>query len=299
MDATLRAELLVDAAPPAAAAALRDDPALCEQLLARCREALAAMPPAALDPASFASYVGRRLPTDAERALIERIAVDDLALACACVNGAPHAPARLRERHRGDIRRGLGRIADAATADELEQAVLRHLLVAQGDRPPRLADYAGRGPLGRWISVVARRIALDHHRHADADAATGDAGEGDDAGIAAAYGDPELAALRQGPRDAFRTALEAAAAALRPRERNMLRYAFVHQLGIDEIAGIYRVSSSTARRQLAAVRAELVTAVRTRMRELLQVDAEGLERELAGIESAMAITLSRILRAGR
>lgn len=299
MDAPLRAEQLVEAAPPACAELLRRDPELCERLASRCRGALATVPGGSIDAASFAAYVGARLPAAAERALVERIAVDDLALACACVHADGPALTQLRQRHLADIRRGLGRIADEATADELEQAVLRHLLVAEGERAPRLADYAGRGPLGRWISVVARRIALDHHRQADAAGGPRASTEADDAGIAAAYGDPELAALREGPRDAFRSALEAAAAALRPRERNMLRYAFVHQLGIDEIAGIYRVSSSTARRQLAAVRAELVATVRTRMRELLQLDAEGLERELAGLESAMAITLSRILRPPR
>ena len=285
---------VVDAAMPEVAAALRADPAAWASLLDAWRRADAAWTGEPVPTAMFAAYLGARLvPSDGARA-IARVAVTDLLLACACVHRLARADAILRERHLADIRRGIGRQPDAATADELTHDVLRHLLVGETDRAPRLAEYSGRGSLGRWISVVARRVALDRLRGSKRSP------DGlDDGGIEAAYGDPELAAMKQGPRDAFRAALEQAAAGLRPRERNMLRYAFVHQLKIDEIAGIYRVSSSTARRQLAAIREGLVTQVRERMRELLRIDASELDRELAEMNSAMAVTLSRILRPPR
>jgi RNA polymerase sigma-70 factor (ECF subfamily) len=292
--ADIRREDVVAAAAPAAAATLREDPAVWSTILEGWRRADDAWSADPVPPATFAAYLGTRLPTEGDATAIARIAIGDLLLACACVHRIPRADALLRERHLVDIRRGLGRQPDASTTDELIHEVLRHLLVGANDRPPRLADYSGRGYLGRWISVVSRRVALDRIRGT---ARVPD--QLDDGGIAAAYGDPELAAMKQGPRDAFRAALEAAAAALRPRERNMLRYAFVHRLGVDEIAGIYRVSSSTARRQLTAVREGLVASVRERMRELLRLEPADLDRELAEMNSAMAVTLSRILRAPR
>jgi RNA polymerase sigma-70 factor (ECF subfamily) len=287
---------VLDAAAPAAAAALRDDPELAQGLVAAWRSAAAGWTASPVPTARFAAYVGARLPADGDADAIGRVVVGDLWLACASVDDLPGAHAILRERHLVDVKRGLGRQADATTIDELVHEVWQRMLVGDGERPPRLADYSGRGSLGRWISVVARRVALDRAR------TTGrviDPIDDDGAGMAAAYGDPELAAMKRGTRDAFRIALEQAAAALQPRDRNMLRYAFVHQLGVDEIAGIYRVSRSTARRQLAAIREALVAAVRERLRVMLRVDAAELERELAQMHSAVAVTLSRILRPPR
>lgn len=290
-DRAARLQSFVAAAPPALAEALAAD----------------AAPWAALDDAwllaseawsvelpfeVFAAYLGARVPADGDLTALARVAVADLMLACACVHDVPGAHARLREQHLADVRRGIGRQPDPATADELVHEVFSHLLVSDHERPPRIANYTGRGPLGRWINVVARRLALDRVR------STGRAAEAapDEGGIAAAYGDPELAAMKQGTRDAFRAALEQAAAELQPRERNMLRYAFVHQLGIGEIAGIYRVSRSTAQRHLTAIREGLASRVRERLCDMLRVDATTLESELAGMHSAVGVTLSRILK---
>lgn len=287
---------VLEAAPPAAAMTLREHASCAATLIEAWRVAAVAWSGAAPPVDVFGAYVGARLPADGDADAIVRVFVGDLLLACACVHDLQGATTRLRERHLVDVRRGLGRQPDATTTDELVHEVWQRLLVGDGERPPRLADYSGRGNLGRWISVVARRVALDRARASGRGADTLD-DEG--AGMAAAYGDPELAAMKRGTRDAFRAALEAAAAALPARDRNMLRYAFVHQLGVDEIAGIYRVSRSTARRQLAAIREALVTQVRERLRVMLRVDAVELERELAQMHSAVAVTLSRILRPPR
>lgn len=295
-DAGAWLQAVLEAAPPAAAAALRDDRELASASIAAWQSAAAAWTAAPVPAVIFGAYVGARLPADGDADAIGRVVVGDLWLACASVHDLAGAHAILRERHLVDVKRGLGRQSDAATIDELIHEVWRRMLVGDGERPPRLADYSGRGSLGRWISVVARRVALDRAR---ATGRTVDPIDDDGAGMAAAYGDPELAAMKRGTRDAFRVALQEAAAALQPRDRNMLRYAFVHQLGVDEIAGIYRISRSTARRQLAAIREALVAAVRERLRVMLRVDADELERELAQMHSAVAVTLSRILRPPR
>jgi len=290
-DRAARLQSVVAAAPAAVADALAANQApwaALDDAWLRASEAWSVELPFEL----FAAHLGARLPANGDLTALARVAVADLMLACACVHDISGAHARLREQHLADVRRGVGRQPDPATADELVHEVFYHLLVSDHERPPRIANYSGRGPLGRWISVVARRLVLDRLR------STGRAAEivEDEGGIAAAYGDPELAAMKQGTRDAFRAALEAAAAELRPRDRNMLRYAFVHQLGIEEIAGIYRVSRSTARRNLTAIREGLASRVRERLCDMLRVDRATLESELAELHSAVGVTLSRILK---
>ena len=290
-DRAARLQAVLAAAPPAMANALAADEAPWAALDEAWRLASEAWS-VELPFEVFAVYLGARLPADGDLAALARLSVADLMLACACVHDIPGAHVRLREQHLADVRRGVGRQPDPATADELVHEVFSHLLVSDGEHPPRIAQYSGRGSLGRWINVVARRLALDRIR------ATGRGAEAveDEGGIVAAYGDPELAAMKQGTRDAFRAALEEAAAELQPRDRNMLRYAFVHQLGIEEIAGIYRVSRSTARRHLTAIREGLASRVRERLCDMLRVDRATLESELAEMQSAVGVTLSRILK---
>lgn len=285
-------DAIVAAAPPAAASVIERDAALREALAHAIRRAQSGWPELALDPAVFAAHLGARLADELPTlAAIETLCVGDLFLACACLHDVAGAHAALERRHGVDVERGL---AGTETKDGLMQDVLMHLLVKSEQRAPRIAEYGGRGNLGRWISVVARRLAIDRLRAAD-----DRTDEVDDGGIAAAYGDPELAMLRGGTSEVFRSALEQAAAALQPRERNMLRYHYVHKLAIDEIAGIYRVSRSTARRRLTEVRDRLTSDVRERMRMQLKLDDRALDRELAELQSAVAVTLSRILKSPR
>jgi len=282
---------LTEAAPPAVAAAIAREPVLGEALVHAIRRGQAAWPELALDAAVFAAHVGARLPDEVSVGGIEALCVADLWLACACLHDVAGAHAAFERRHGADVRRGL---PPGDAPEGMLQDVLLHLLVRTPERAPRIAEYGGRGNLGRWISVVTRRLAIDRLRAADAPTAAID-----DAAMVAAYGDPELAMLRGGTSDVFRRALEDAASALQPRERNMLRYHYVHKLAIDEIAGIYRVSRSTARRRLTEVRDRLTQQVRERMRAQLRLDDRQLDHELAELQSAVAVTLSRILRAPR
>jgi RNA polymerase sigma-70 factor, ECF subfamily len=280
---------LLAAAEPTLAASIEADAELRAATLRAIERARAAWPELPLEPRLFAAHLGARLPVEElSVATIDGLCVADLWLACACLHELAGAHAELAGRHDVDVRRGL---AGVEAPEGMAQEVLLHLLVRGDQRPARLGEYSGRGNLGRWISVVTRRLAIDRLRGRErADATL------DDGGIAAAYGDPELALLRGGTRDTFRAALEQAARELEPRERNMLRYHYVHKLALDEIAGIYRVSRSTARRRLVEVRERLTQRVRERMRAELRVDDGQLDRELAELHSAVAVTLSRILR---
>ena len=255
--------------------------------------ARAAWPDLQIPTEAFAEHIAARMPAAEGRGL-EHMHVVDLWLACACVRDVPGAAAVFEARHLGDISRGVAVAGlPAARIDDLRQEVLQRLLVADDGEPPRLAGYAGHGPLGRWVSVVARRHALDARRRRDDPSAPA---ASDDAALTAAYGDPELALMTTGQRDAFREALRRAAASLSAKERNLLRYHYVHQLGLDEIAGIHRVSRSTAGRRLARARSQLVQNAREALCELLGLHGRELEREIANLRSAIDVTLRRVLQ---
>lgn len=252
-----------------------------EQAIARARAAWPAL------PCSPAAFVDRLKVVTGDTEGIASLCVEDLWLACACVQGVAGAAEAFQARHVGDIRRGLG--PDHGSDDGHVGDLLQDLLVGRSPQPGRLASYRGHGRLGRWVYIVARRRRADLLRTASrrADAPTVQA-------VAAAYGDPELAVMRGTTHRAVRSALERAAAALEPRERNILRYVYVHQLRIDEIAGMYRVSGSTIKRRLALLRARLAANVRDGLRLELGLDDHQIEREIAGLDSALHVTLSRI-----
>jgi RNA polymerase sigma-70 factor, ECF subfamily len=256
--------------------------------------ARAAWPELPISAEVFAQHVAARIPEDAEPESLARMHLDDLWLACACVRGVAGAAAAFEARHQDDVQRGVALSGlPAGRVDDLRQEVLQRLLVSHDGDPPRLAAYAGHGPLGRWVSVVARRHALDARRRREDPSAPS---ASDDAALGAAYGDPELALMTTGQRDAFREALRRAAASLTAKERNLLRYHYVHQLGLDEIAGIYRVSRSTAGRRLARARTQLVQQVREGLCEILGLRGPDLEREIANLRSAIDVTLRRVLK---
>jgi RNA polymerase sigma-70 factor (ECF subfamily) len=78
----------------------------------------------------------------------------------------------------------------AASSKDVQQLARVKLLVRQGAALPKIADYAGRGDLGSWVSVLALRIAVSLTRtqkrevELDDDRRLFDLAEGDDAEVA-------------------------------------------------------------------------------------------------------------------
>lgn len=249
--------------------------------------AVDAWPAVRVSPARFVEHVAARV--EGAEPPQESLYLADLYLTCACLEGVDGAVAALARRHVDDLRRGLG---THAGRDDALQDLLVTLTVSDAKRPARLEKYRGRGPLGRWLQVVARRYSLDAMRREGARA--------DSACVSvellALYGDPELALANNARNEAFASAVRQAAAMLTPKERNVLRYRYVHRLQVDEIAGIYRVSRSTAARRLARARAALVEHARGAMCEALGLSATQLDVELEALSSVIELSVGRLLR---
>lgn len=176
---------------------------------------------------------------------------EDRALAAAAAAGDAAALKTLDALVVTAVARAVARIdASPAFAALVAQELRTRLLV--GERP-RIAEYAGRGPLGGWLRTAAVRIALNLRR--------GPAEQRHDAlssRIRAVVSEPEVALLRERHRDDFEASLRAALAGLPARERALLGLSVRDGLTADAIAGVYKVSRATAKRMLARARATLL-----------------------------------------
>ncbi|HEX8953891.1 MAG TPA: transcriptional regulator, partial [Polyangia bacterium] len=182
-------------------------------LVARGR---AAWPELAVDDARFAAYVASRLGDDGDELYVE-----DLYLACACVDRLPRALAIFEARHLTVVPRHLSRLdRSPAFVDEVRQRLRERLFVGSDGEAPRLAGYSGRGPLATWVKIAAIRLALNLRRD-DRDQSLG---PGDEPMIA---GNPELLLLRHRHRADFNTAFALAVAALGVEQRQLLRLHFL------------------------------------------------------------------------
>jgi RNA polymerase sigma-70 factor (ECF subfamily) len=217
----------------------------------------------------------------------------DLFLACACTAGDAHAIAALDRVYFPPVRASLARFsARSDFVDEALQALRAKLLLGP---EPRIARYAGRGPLVAWLRVAASRLAIDLLRAEDAPPAEAPV---DAAPIDLDLG-PEVQLLREVYRESFREALAATLGALSPEDRNLLRRHMVDHLTLQEIAVPYGVHTATIARRLTALRERVAEAVREALaaRHREEGGATSLESLARAIRSEIDLSLSPLLSA--
>ena len=241
-----------------------------EDALARfVAEARAAWPALDDDAPAFAESIRARI--EPGEATLGDLRGSDLFLAHRCATGDAAALRAFRELVRPELDTVLRDPAAAGVARaELEQRLLERLFADTPRRRARIRDYSGRGPLGRWVYVVATRLRLDMQRHDREQSLEDEALDGSD-------DDPELDYFKRHYREAFREAFAGALGALSARERTLLRLHVVHGRSATGIAEVYRVHRATAKRWLASIRAQLLADTRERLQRALSVDASELE----------------------
>jgi RNA polymerase sigma-70 factor len=193
------------------------------------------------------------------------------------------------------VRQSIGRIdSNAAFVDEVSQRVRERLLVGDGASPPAISQYRGTGPLGRWVRVIASRIALDLKR-ADGKLE----GESEDALTQLpAPSDPELEVIWRTCADEYKAALGEAFASLSKRERNLLRQRYLDDLNIETLGRIYRVNPSTTFRWLKQIEERLAAATRTALMTKLALSESAVHSMERLVASQLQLSLPRMLRGG-
>lgn len=222
----------------------------------------------------------------------ESLHAEDLALARAALAGDARAIASIETAYLRQIptfvaRQRLG----PAELDELTQRVRERLFVGREGAPPKLAEYAGRGPFGAWLRVLVLRMALTDRRRAKRHEALDEATT---AGLVVQSAEHLLARARwQG---AFDEALREAFAELTQEQRALFRFQFAMGMTLDQVAGVLGLHRATAARRIAAAREALWGTLTRLLRERLRVGGDELTALLTEWRSKLDVSLSGLLR---
>lgn len=111
-----------------------------------------------IDPERFARHLASRL--DPPVALMDQLHVEDLYLACGCIDGLPAAFEAFDTAHGAGIELVIKASGiDLAQHPDMPARVRERLIVKVGDAPPKIASFAGKGSLGSWVRIFAMREA--------------------------------------------------------------------------------------------------------------------------------------------
>jgi RNA polymerase sigma-70 factor, ECF subfamily len=242
----------------------------------------------------FAAHVSRHVgeASDPEAAIAELHAAD-MYLACACASGDPAALRQFEEQVLPQAAAALRRLDPSpAFADEVRQLLRQKLFVGDGEAPPKIRDYAGRGPLVTWVRVSAVRTALNLRGSGKREQPMTSSQV---AALAPPVDDPALRYLKAQFADEFEAALARACAALTDRDRTILRLRFVDDLNIDQIGGLYGVHRATVARWIARIRDELFATTRSDLVGRLKLSDSDFESLLRLARSQLDLSLSAVL----
>jgi RNA polymerase sigma-70 factor (ECF subfamily) len=249
----------------------------------------AAWPSIALDRDRFAAFAAALEPAAANRF------PGDVYLAAACLAGNATALDTFERDALTSARSAIQAIdSSAAFVDEAIQRLRTSLFVGEGS--PRLATYAGRGPLRAWVGISGARTALMMRRSQKrAREVSTDDNEWTGALAMISTSDPELELLKRQYASAFAAALHDAVAALEPRSRAVLRMSFVEALSIDEIGAVYASHRATAARWIQRACDAVFDETRRLLTERLALSPSELDRMTALVKSQLDVSLSQLL----
>jgi RNA polymerase sigma-70 factor (ECF subfamily) len=261
--------------------------ACIDRAVARAR---APWPELPVNMAGFVEFLAENVAgePDASTALDARH-VDDLYLAFACLERSAHAHRAFERACLAHVDRFVARFGRGpAFADEIRQQLRERLLLGRGDSGPRLAEYAGRGPLLAWVRVAAARAAIDLLRTNAAAAGHEDL---HDVALAADGTDAETRAIKARHGAELQAALEHALAGLTAKQRTLLRMHYVDGYSLDRMAVAYRVHRATVARWLQAARAELLQTTREHAVARLAVPEAELSSLLRVLQSQLHVSI--------
>jgi RNA polymerase sigma-70 factor (ECF subfamily) len=229
-------------------------------------------------------------------ALLTHIHAPELFLASACAAGDRRALAFFEATYVPILEAALRRVVrDAAARDELLQQIRHKLFLPQLDGgAPKILDYSGRGDLGNWLRATAVRQALNFVTRGPKEEPLADQLL---ATIPAGEGDPERLYAKSQYKAELKAAFAEGAESLTPRERNLLRAAFVEGLSIDAIGAMYGTHRSTAARWLTSAKEHLLAEVRKGLVARLKIPAREVDAVLHLVHSGVSITVERYLAA--
>jgi RNA polymerase sigma-70 factor (ECF subfamily) len=227
----------------------------------------------------------------------EEVHAEDLFLAAACLSRVEGAADALDAFAWPQLSRQLFRLErDNERMDELRQTLLVMLLVPAADgKPPRLVEYAGRGPLLVWLRMTASRLSLMARRERNRETSLSDSYAQKAVGESK---DIELSFIRGRYEKDFVAALREAVAGLTADQRLLLQFRYRDELTSDQIAVVLKTSRVTAHRRVVAAREALGERLRGTLQSRLALSDSGLVHLMGLLSSRLVPALTAELRDG-
>jgi RNA polymerase sigma-70 factor, ECF subfamily len=259
-------------------------------------EALAAIaarwPEAPHDDSGYAEHVAERLARQAApEAALARLHALDLFLAWWAGTGVEAGIVAFEAEYSGELARIASRFPKLAS-DELRQQLRIKLFV--GARP-KIHEYSGFGALLAWLRVVAVRSFVDVARASRSQQVYEELDEVELLGSPMA-GDQRAGGVGAELSTTIKRAFSEAVARLAPRQRALLRHAYVDRLTLDQIAASYSIHRATVARILASAREQLIEQTRTGVVTMLGVAPSEFASAIGTLDRWLDLSLSRILR---
>ncbi|MBT8495802.1 MAG: sigma-70 family RNA polymerase sigma factor [Deltaproteobacteria bacterium] len=277
---------------PEDSAALLEQAGLDEMLAERVADAQAQWPGVSVHPEAFVAYVADRVAPGIDLEGLAGLAWNDLYLACACATGSEPAIIACERAYFGNLDAALASLdKSGALTDEVKQQVRERLFVAAPGELPKIADFTGRGGLGRWLRVVATRTALNARRRTRREAPLPQSPLPD------LGGDVELEHLKSKYQDEFKQAFAEAFETLEPKQKTLLKLHVIDNLTIDQLGSLHNVHRTSAARWLREARQTLAKRTKNVLTQKLKVKPEELESIMRLIRSRIDLSV-RVLAGG-
>src|SRR5262245_20089244 len=291
MHALLRAFWEVAAAEDAAGRITFDDADLGATPPALYSRGRDAHPALVVSEEAFGRSLARAVGQAGARQL-DSLAIEDLYLACACVERASGAAAAFESQFASVIRRAVRRVRRAHDDQEdVEQRVRARLLAPSAEGPARIADYVGRGRLEGWVAVAAIRIAISAGRSESAERRLHGKALAEAAGV-----DPERMLMKAEIRDQMKAVAAEAVRGLAERDRLALRLYLVSGLTVEAIGKSLGVTHQAVSKMLARARDGIRTHIQSGLKERLRLSDDELSSMLRFASSQVDLSISSALR---
>jgi RNA polymerase sigma-70 factor (ECF subfamily) len=248
------------------------------------------------DGVEFTAYLAERmLPERKVAEWLGSVHAADLFLCSFCARGDSAALEIFDRTFLTQVVSAIAAIQSApAFIAEVQQQMRQKLLVSSAERPAKIAEYAGFGPLSHWLRAVAVRTALNLRRTQNRE----DFPVADEVllDLPVRTNDLELDYLKSRYRTDFTEAFRKAVSSLTSQERNILRLHFVDGLSLSQVGAAYQADKSTISRWISKSRQQLLQRTRDDLGERLHLDTGELDSLMNLVDSQLEMSIDSVLR---
>jgi RNA polymerase sigma-70 factor (ECF subfamily) len=209
----------------------------------------------------------------------------ELGLAYACARGDLAAIRIFEAEYVARLEPSLRRLGDGDFVDEARHALRQRMLLPP---EPRIATYAGTGPLLGWLRISALRTALNLRRGVIRPA---------DALLVEEIVRELPVEASELPRyvAVFSRAVERAFADLETRDRNLLRLHHIDGLTLDRLGELHHVHRATVARWLAQARSRIFDEVEAEVKRTFKLSPSEFQSLLGLVRSYLDASLGGLL----